>query len=263
MPRRKVISGSSGVYRNYRINEKYSYDGKQLDIIIDALEYYQQQSKLDPSSDYVVFEITINIDETTKSPLFNPMDYDDGCSDFSAFNPNSLKSILPADQFYCRWTQEYKDDRGMGEHYHLMVIANHFPLRDMIRIQKTVESLQGVRTAFISPRVLPKQDHRSKVHFHWLNNDGIDGIEDAVYRHCYKAKLDQKLEWMKRSFDGSRELKPLIPVSKRNQRIFLESKEITIKHHLPDAIEALDNSPDAVRARVIADRLRTVGYEPF
>lgn len=151
----------------------------------------------------------------------------------------------------------------MGEHYHLMVIANHFPLRDMLTIQKAVADLQGVKTAFISARVLPKQDHRSKVHFHWLNRDGVDGIEDAVYRHCYKAKLNQKLEWMKRSFDGSRELKPLIPISKRNQRIFLESKEIIIKHHLPDAIEALDNSPDAVRARLIADRLKTVGYEPF
>lgn len=258
MPRRKVINGSREVYRGYSINKKYNYDGKQLDTIIDALEYYKSQSVLDISSDYVVFEITLNVDETTKSPMFNPMDYDDGCSDFSPFNPNSLKTILPADQFYYRWTREYKDDHCMGEHYHLMVIANHFPLRDMIRLQGEVEALDGVKTAFISPRVMPKDDYRSKVHFHWLNRDGIDGIEDAVLRHCYRAKLDQKLEGMGRSFDGSRELRPLVPISRRNQELFVRSTTTSI---------AIEDTASSSLLRptwaVAAGSSQTIVQEPF
>jgi hypothetical protein len=256
MPRRKIIDGSSGVYRDYSINTKYQYDGKQLDKVIDALEYYRDQSISDQTSDYVVFEITLNIDETTKSPLFNPMDFDDGCSDLSAFNPNSLKTILPADQFYYRWTREYKDDHGMGEHYHLMVIANHFPLRDMIKIQKALESLSGVKTSYISQRLLSEHDHRLMVHFHWLNRDGVDGIEDAVKRHCYRAKLDQKLEGMKRSFDGSRELRPLVPISKRNQRTFLQNRQQSFRD------SAIGKQSSLSLGRITTTH-ETLAYEPF
>lgn len=261
MPRRRVIYGSSEVYRGYSIKNKYDYDGNQLDIIIDALEYYKKQSDLDKSSDYMVFEITINVDETTKSPAFNPMDYDDGCDDFSPFNPNSLKTILPADQFYYRWTREYKDDHFMGEHYHLIVIANHFPLRDMIMIQKAVANLQGVKTAFISPRVIPEDDHRSKVHFHWLNRDGVDGIEDAVLRHCYRAKLDQKLEGMGRSFDGSRELRPLAPISLRNQEVFIRTSKSTTSY-LSDVDIASGSLCSSVRA-MMEGNPQNIIQEPF
>lgn len=261
MPRRKVIRGSRGEYKGYRIIERYNYDGKQLDTIIEALEYYMRQSALDKSSDYMVFEITLNVDETTKSPAFNPMDYDDGCDDFSPFNPNSLKTILPADQFYYRWTREYKDDHFMGEHYHLMVIANHFPLREMMAIQKAVANLQGVKTAFISPRVIPKDDHRSKVHFHWLNRDGVDGIEDAVLRHCYRAKLNQKLEGMGRSFDGCRELRPLAPVSLRNQELFIRTFKSTTDY-LSDVDTASSSLFSSVGA-MVASNPQTIIQEPF
>lgn len=249
MPRRKVIYGSGGVYKGYSINNKYDYDGKQLDIIIEALEYYKKQSISDVSSDYVVFEITINVNETTKSPLFNPADYDDGYSDLSSFNPNSLKSILPADQFFYRWTREYKDDHGMGEHYHLMIIANHFPLRDMRAIQQAVEKLDGVKTAFITPRLLQDDDHRNRVHFHWLSRDGVDGIEDAVLRHCYRAKLDQKIDGMTRSFDGSRVLKPLIPISTRNQEIFLRTVKTTTTS-IFEAKEIISSLSDVVETKM-------------
>ena len=96
MPRRKIINGDVGEYRNYNINEKYTYDQVQLDIIIDALEYYKELLDQDSTSEYVAFDITINIDETTKSQLFNGEHYDDGL-EYVAFNPNSLKKVLPAE----------------------------------------------------------------------------------------------------------------------------------------------------------------------
>ncbi len=225
MPRRKIINGGVGEHRNYNINKKYSYDQDQLDIIIDALEYYQELSEQDSTSDYVVFDITINIDETTKSQLFNGEYYDDGL-EYVAFNPNSLKKVLPAENYYYRWTREFKTNHGMGEHYHLMVIANHFPPSQLRTIQESVKNLDGVLTAFLSPRELEDDDPRGKIHFHWLNRDGVDGIDDAVTRHCYRAKLDQKLDGMKRSFDGSREMKPLLPVSSRKQQQFIAQHNV-------------------------------------
>ena len=227
MPRRKIINGDVGEYRNYNINDIYTYDQVQLDIIIDALEYYQELSEQDSTSDYVVFDITINIDETTKSQLFNGEHYDDGL-EYVAFNPNSLKQVLPAENYYYRWTREFKTKYGMGEHYHLMVIANHFPPSQLRTIQEAVKNLDGVFTAFISPRELKGDDPRGKIHFHWLNRDGVDGIDDAVTRHCYRAKLDQKLEGMKRSFDGSRVMKPLLPVSLRKQQQFIDQNNVEV-----------------------------------
>ena len=225
MPRRKIINGDVGEYRNYNINDIYTYDQVQLDIIIDALESYQELSEQDSTSDYVVFDITINIDETTKSQLFNGEHYDDGL-EYVAFNPNSLKQVLPAENYYYRWTREFKTNHGMGEHYHLMVIANHFPPSQLRTIQESVKNLDGVLTAFLSPRELKNDDPRGKIHFHWLNRDGVDGIDDAVTRHCYRAKLDQKLDGMKRSFDGSREMKPLLPVSSRKQQQFIAQHNV-------------------------------------
>ena len=224
MPRRKIINGDVGEYRNYNINDIYTYDQVQLDIIIDALEYYQELSEQDSTSDYVVFDITINIDETTKSQLFNGEHYDDGL-EYVAFNPNSLKQVLPAENYYYRWTREFKTKYGMGEHYHLMVIANHFP-KSVKNDTRSCENLDGVLTVFLSPRELEDDDPRGKIHFHWLNRDGVDGIDDAVTRHCYRAKLDQKLDGMKRSFDGSREMKPLLPVSSRKQQQFIAQHNV-------------------------------------
>lgn len=225
MPRRKIINGDVGEYRNYNINEKYTYDQVQLDIIIDALEYYKELLDQDSTSEYVAFDITINIDETTKSQLFMGEHYDDGF-EYVAFNPNSLKQVLPAENYYYRWTREFKTNHGMGEHYHLMVIANHFPPSQLRTIQESVKNLDGVLTAFLSPRDLEDDDPRGKIHFHWLNHDGVDGIDDAVNRHCYRAKLEQKLKGMKRSFDGSREMKPLLPVSIRKQQQFIAQHNV-------------------------------------
>lgn len=225
MPRRKIINGDVGEYRNYNINERYTYDQVQLDIIIDALEYYKELSEQDSTSEYVAFDITINIDETTKSQLFMGEHYDDGF-EYVAFNPNSLKQVLPAENYYYRWTREFKTNHGMGEHYHLMVIANHFPPSQLRTIQEAVKNLDGVLTAFLSPRELKDDDPRGRIHFHWLTRDGVDGIDDAVNRHCYRAKLDQKLDGMKRSFDGSREMKPLLPVSLRKQQQFIAQHNV-------------------------------------
>lgn len=199
------------------INSKYKYDKNQLDFIIRTLEYYRYLSTISSESDYVVFDITINIDETSKSPYFNQSNFDDGSSYPAEFQPNHLKSVLTSEYYFYRWTREFKESHGMGEHYHLMVIANHFPVTKLDELRRNVELLDGVKTAFISPRRLEDDDHRKMVHFHWLNQtNSIDGIEDAITRHCYRAKLDQKLEYMTRSFDGCRDLKPLLPVSEVN-----------------------------------------------
>ena len=60
MPRRKVVS-NVGFHRGYEIKEKYSYDGKQLNAVIDALEFYHKESERDKGSNYVVFDIIIEI----------------------------------------------------------------------------------------------------------------------------------------------------------------------------------------------------------
>jgi hypothetical protein len=116
----------------------------------------------------------------------------------------------------------------MWEHYHLMEKANHFPPTQLITIKESVKNLYRELTAFISPRELEDDDPRGKIHFHWLNRDGVDGIDDAVTRHCYRAKLVQKLAGMKRSFDGRREMKPLLPVSSRKQQQFIAQHNVEV-----------------------------------
>lgn len=217
MPRKKIITAVSE-YKGYEINDRYEYDKNQLDWIIRSLEYYQGLSINNDDSDYVVFDITINIEETSKSPFFNISDFDDGANYPIYFNPNQLKTILPSEYYFYRWTREFKEDYAMGEHYHLMVIANHFPITKLDELRREVENLEGVKTAFISPRKLEDDDHRRIVHFHWLNReiDSIDGLYDSIKRHCYRAKLNQKLPFMPRSFDGCRHFRPLLPVSEVN-----------------------------------------------
>jgi DNA polymerase II large subunit len=105
-----------------------------------------------------------------------------------------------------------------------MVIANHPAMTGFIEVrQKNIMSLTGVKSVFISPRLLDDSDHRGKIHFHWLNKDkhNRDGLADAINRFSYRAKLDQKIDGIKRTFDGSRKLKPLQPLS-----VSLETKQI-------------------------------------
>ena len=219
MPRRIVLSNVN-IYRGYSIKDKYSYDQKQLDRIIDTLEFYKYESTRDPNSNYVVFDITIKVKNTSSSPYFNPYNFDDGYIDY--FNPNDLKVVLPDDYYFYRWTREWSEKNQ--EHYHLMVIANHPAKTGFIeRLHNDVASLTGVKSAFISPRLLSDDDHRSKIHFHWLSNsiNERDGLRDCINRHSYRAKLDQKLDFAKRTFDGCRNLKPLLALS-----TVLENKQI-------------------------------------
>ena len=78
-----------------------------------------------------------------------------------------------------------------------------------MELHEQLEALDGVRSVYIANRP------NAKTPFHNLKENGKDGLEDAILRHCYRAKLDQKLEGDRRSFDGSRKLKPLEPVSPR------------------------------------------------
>lgn len=195
-------------FKGYAVNDKYTYARPQLNKIITALEYYHDLSVSDPTSNYVVFDITINVE----APEFSSFDLDDVHFDASTlrFSPSKIKeSVLTPDHYYFRWTREYKDDFGAGLHYHFMVIANHISRNKVMELRDQIEALDGVRSVYIANRP------NLQTPFHHLKKNGDDGFEDAVQRHCYKAKLDQKLEGDKRTFDGSRDLKPLLPVSPR------------------------------------------------
>lgn len=221
MPRTLTVKNESN-YMGYSIKDKYEYNEVQLIKIIEALEFYHKESLKDPSSNYVVFDITIKVNDTTASPYYDPTDDDNGLQRF--FDVNDMKDILPDEHFFYRWTREWS--KKNQEHYHFVVIANHVPKQDYLpRLQQTISELAGVKTAFISPRLLADDDHRGKLHFHWLNkaSDDVDGLDDAVNRHSYKAKLDQKLKGVKRTFDGCRVLKPLLPLSKRLHSLSLAS----------------------------------------
>lgn len=221
MPRTTKIA-NTGIYRGYEIKARYEYDVRQLNKIIDALEFYSNQAAIDKTSDYVVFDITIKVTDTTASPFFDPYLHDDGYNNY--FNVNDLKNILSDEYFYYRWTREWSQKNQ--EHYHLMVIANHLPKTEyMASLHQSIMDLSGVKSVFISPRQLNDYDHRNKVHFHWLHkdHDDIDGLNDAINRHSYRAKLDQKINGVKRTFDGCRALKPLRPISSRLQSLKLAS----------------------------------------
>lgn len=195
-------------FKGYAVNDKYSYDKTQLNTIVKVLEYYHDLGQTDPLSNYQVFDITINVEDD--SSLF--MDMDDVMLDSSSlrFNPSKIKeNVLTPDKYFFRWTREYKTEYGAGLHYHFMVIANNISRNKVMELHEQLEALDGVRSVYIANRP------NAKTPFHNLKECGENGLEDAILRHCYKAKLDQKLEGDKRTFDGSRDLRPLEPVSPR------------------------------------------------
>lgn len=199
-------------YRGYKVNNKYDYAKDQLDKIIDALEFYHELSVKDPLSNYVVFDITVNVEDHNVTSD----DLDDVFFDPSSlrFNPSTIKeNVLTPDKFYFRWTREYKTEYGAGLHYHFMVIANNINRSNVMDLCKQIKALDGVRNGYISNR------EERTTPFHYLSQIGDDGLNDAVLRHCYRAKLNQKLAGDLRSFDGSRGLKALLPSSPR-RRLF-------------------------------------------
>lgn len=180
---RRIILHNPKDYRDYHLNSKYSYDKKQLDKIINALEYYNELAILE-NHNYVVFSFTINTN--------------------NEFSVSDLKSILPADHYYYRWTFEYKDQYQTGDHYHLMVIANNTNNSRCFDLRNEIEKLDGVRTCYFAQR----KNHPKNSFFHHL----VYELDDAVNRYCYYSKLDQKQDVTTMSFDGSRKLKLLKPV---------------------------------------------------
>ena len=212
MPRTVKLTNPTQ-YRGFKVNDKYSYDKDQLNKIVDALEFYHELSVKDPESNYMVFDITVNVEDHHVTSD----DLDDVFFDPSSlrFNPSTIKeNVLTPDKFYFRWTREYKTDYGAGLHYHFMVIANNINRTKVMELHEQIEALDGVRSVFVSPRL----GTTNKL-FHYLNQLGDDGLDDAVTRHCYRAKLDQKLDGDLRTFDGSRVLKALLPSSPR-KRLF-------------------------------------------
>lgn len=211
MPRVVTLT-SPKEYRGYQVNDQYTYDKDQLNKIVDALEFYHELSVSDPSSNYMVFDITVNVEDY----YVTSEDLDEVFFDPSSlrFNPSKIKeNVLTPDKFYFRWTREYKTEYGAGLHYHFMVIANNISRSKVMELHGQIEALDGVRSVFISPR------QNAETPFHYLNRIGENGLDDAVTRHCYRAKLDQKLEGDLRTFDGSRVLKALLPSSPR-RRLF-------------------------------------------
>ena len=203
-------------YRGFKVNDKYDYDKDQLNKIVDALEFYHELSVKDTSSNYMVFDITVNVEDYH----LTSEDLDEVFFDPSSlrFNPSTIKeNVLTPDKFYFRWTREYKTKYGAGLHYHFMVIANNINRSKVMELHEKIEALAGVRSVFISNR------EECTTPFHYLKQTGDDGLDDAVLRHCYRAKLDQKLSGDLRTFDGSRRLKALLPSSPRT-RLFSQSQ---------------------------------------
>lgn len=199
-------------HRGFKVNDKYSYDKDQLNKIVDALEFYHELSLTDKNSNYMVFDITVNVEDhyVTSEEL------DDVFFDIRSlrFNPSKIKeNVLTPDKFYFRWTREYKNEYGAGLHYHFMVIANNISRSKVMELCDQIKELDGVRSAYCAPR------QNAEIPFHYLNWIGENGLDDAVTRHCYRAKLDQKLDGDRRTFDGSRDLRPLEPSSPR-RRLF-------------------------------------------
>lgn len=195
-------------HKGYPVNDRYTYDEDQLNTIVEVLEYYHALSKTDPLSNYQVFDITINVEDDRSLSV----DMDDIFFNASLlrFNPSTIKeNVLTPDKYFFRWTREYKTQYGAGLHYHFMVIANNISRSKVMELQEKIEALDGVRSVYIANRP------NLKTPFHHLKTTGENGLEDAILRHCYRAKLDQKLKGDRRTFDGSRKLKPLEPVSPR------------------------------------------------
>lgn len=211
MPRQSELHNPKE-HRGYVVNDKYIYEKKQLNTIVDALEFYHELSVSAPSSNYMVFDITINVEDYHVTSE----DLDEVFFDPSSlrFNPSKIKeNVLTPDKFYFRWTREYKTEYGAGLHYHFMVIANNINRSKVMELCDQIKELDGVRSVYCAPR------QNADTPFHYLNRIGENGLDDAVTRHCYRAKLDQKLEGDLRTFDGSRVLKALLPSSLR-RRLF-------------------------------------------
>lgn len=199
-------------YRGFKVNDKYNYDKEQLNKIVDALEFYHELSVKDSESNYMVFDITVNVEDYHVTSE----DLDDVFFDPSSlrFNPSTIQeNVLTPDKFYFRWTREYKTKYGAGLHYHFMVIANNINRSKVMELCDQIKELDGVRSVYCAPR------QNAETPFHYLNRIGDNGLDDAVLRHCYRAKLNQKLAGDLRTFDGSRGLKALLPSSPR-RRLF-------------------------------------------
>ncbi|CAA0222957.1 MULTISPECIES: hypothetical protein [Acinetobacter calcoaceticus/baumannii complex] len=194
---RRIILHNPKDYRDYHLNSKYSYDKKQLDKIINALEYYKELAILE-NHNYVVFSFTVYPNKKSK------------------FNVADLKSIFPVDQYFYRWTREYKDLYQVGEHYHLMVIANNTNNTRCFDLRNEIATLKGVKACYFAPR----KGHLENSFFHNLSYES----EDAVSRYCYYSKIDQKQNITTRSYDGSRNLKPLKPVKSYDTNLWRKAQ---------------------------------------
>jgi len=231
MARRKYVYGTSLFYKGYSINPTYTYDQVQLDHIINALEFYNELSKTDSSSDYVAFEATLTINEILRKEIEKDSSNPDEI--LTNFFINHLKKVFESKQYFYRWTREFKDSKnGSGQHFHLMVIANHMTIDKLYELKDGLEKLSGIKSSFMSPRLLNMNDPRKEkfIHFHRLRDvNGVDGIKDAVLRYCYNSKIEQKIANDKRSFGGCHKPKPLSVIS---TKVASEFKNKTLNKRL-------------------------------
>lgn len=217
MARRKYVYGTSLFYRGYAINPDYTYDQVQLDHIINALEFYNELSRVDSSSNYAVFEATINIHEILRKEIeLNSSNPDEILTNFFV---NHLKRVLDSKKYFYRWTKEFKDTKnGSGQHFHLMIVSNHMTIDNLYEIQKDLLKLSGIENSYMASRLLkdndPRKDNNEIIHFHNLRDiDTVDGLNDAILRYCYNSKVEQKIAHDKRSFGGCHKPKPLSVIS--------------------------------------------------
>lgn len=198
-------------YRGYVVNDSYTYNQKVLDeFIINPLEYFRAEG-LSSGKDYQVIEATITVRYNSET-YYDTSTVDDPAFSLNklslAFDPKNIRKALDPTHYWWCWTKEYSCYRGM--HYHLMIIyCNGMEQNVWHKVQKSLEPLNGVISAFVSSR----QGFTRKRWCHYLNDDGEHGIDDAVSRYCYRAKMDQKQKVTGRRTFGRNKLAPLLPLN--------------------------------------------------
>lgn len=201
MPREKLIHNPCE-YGGYNLNNKYSYALNILDdTIIRTLEHYHQKANA-TGDDYQVIEVTVAVNE----PDYSEHQYDDMNAAPIHFEPSEVRNVISRNNYWWCWTREQSKRRG--EHYHFMFIyCGGDDNKHGRYLQNKLASMAGVKSAYCSPRI----EKEPKQWAHKLSMRGEDGLDDAVTRYSYRAKVDQKpYSRGKRTFEKC-QLNNLIP----------------------------------------------------
>lgn len=166
-------------FDGFVLNEKYKYDKKQLELMIGFLNQCRQTM----SDARVFFMCASLVDEKNWARQWNDM--------------LRLKSFSDV---RVRWTKEYSSTKG----FHLQFVVafdarKHNPNTSDYFRKSVSRSVPALDKAQVFARTVTIDDGNNKrLHTHRLKTE----FNDAVYRYCYNAKLDQKTGVTGKSFGG-------------------------------------------------------------